>query len=132
MAWATPSEARQHWPDAASIDDGVLTTLLDIATDQCAAYAPAVPGDVIRVIDNDDGTFTIYGGTDNGDGTWTLSNVPPARFMLATVYQARENYAAARREGDVIGFGDYAIRARPLTGAVKALLRPPRFSTKVG
>lgn len=99
MSWATKDEARAHWPDAASIDDAVLDTLLDAATEQCKAYAPAVPQPY------------------------------PVGYMLATVYQAREIYAAGNRDsGDLIGIGDYAIRARPLTAAVKALLRPKRFA----
>jgi hypothetical protein len=53
--------------------------------------------------------------------------------MLANVYQAREIYAAAQRgEQDVIGVGDYAIRARPITAAVKQLLRPQRGLPAVG
>lgn len=56
----------------------------------------------------------------------------PTRYQLAVVYQARELYAAADRDGDVIGVGDYAIRSRPLTGAVKALLRPQSARFTVG
>lgn len=59
--------------------------------------------------------------------------VLPKPFMLACVYQARETWAASRRDsGDVIGVGDYAIRARPLTAQVKALLRPLRAVPVVG
>lgn len=103
MAWATPAQAIAHWPDAASIDNDVLLTLLDVATEQCKAYAPDV------------------------------AQPYPTGYMLATVYQARECYAAASRDsGDLIGIGDYAIRARPLTAAVKALLRPQRGVPAVG
>ena len=95
--WATPTEAAAYWPDATGLDADVLETLLGIAQDVCAAYAPAL------------------GETDP---------VPP-RYTLAVVYQARELRAAAQRDGDVIGLGDgYALRSRPLTGAVKSLLRP--------
>jgi len=48
----------------------------------------------------------------------------PDRYMIAVIYQAREVYTAGQRDGDVIGIGDYAIRARPLTSTVKSLLRP--------
>lgn len=55
----------------------------------------------------------------------SLARVMPTRLMLGCVYQAREIWAAAvRDQQDVIGIGDYAIRARPLTAAVKQLLRP--------
>lgn len=103
MAWATKDQARAHWADAGSLDDSVLDTLLAAAFEQCVAYAPA-PADPV-----------------------------PTRYMLANVYQAREVYAASQRgEQDVIGVGDYAIRARPLTAAVKQLLRPQRVSWTVG
>lgn len=97
MSWASPEQAKAHWTDAASIDDDVLDTLLEVATEQCAAFAPAI------------------------------SQPYPTTYMLACVYQAREVYAASVRDSqDVIGFGDFAIRARPLTGAVKSLLRPSK------
>lgn len=102
MAWATKEQARAHWADAVSLSDAVLDTLLDVATDQCRAYAPATPEPL------------------------------PVSFMLATVYQAREVYSASQRDGDVIGVGDYAIRARPLTGTVRALLRPQMIPMAVG
>jgi hypothetical protein len=108
MAWATDTDAARHWPDAASIDPAALSELLDAAYEQCVAYAPALP----------------------------VTDPPtpvPASYMLANVYQAREIYAASQRgESDVIGFGDYAIRARPLTAAVKQLLRPKRMTWAVG
>lgn len=105
MAWATKEQARAHWPDAAPLTDAVLDTLLEAAHEQCVAYAPPLPD----------------------------PEPVPASLMLANVYQAREIYAASLRgESDVIGVGDYAIRARPLTAAVKALLRPRRASWTVG
>ena len=95
MAWATRDEARRFWADAQRIDDADLDVLLDVAHEQCVAYAPSVVEPV------------------------------PVSFMLANIYQAREVWAAGNRESqDVIGFGDFAIRARPLTASVKALLRP--------
>jgi len=97
MAWATKDFARRHWSDAIGLDDVDLDDLLDAAQEQCAAYAPMTAEPV------------------------------PVSFMLAVVYQAREIWAAASRDSqDVIGFGDYAIRARPMTAAVKSLLRPER------
>lgn len=57
----------------------------------------------------------------------------PMDYMLATVLQAREAHNAAQRgEQDIIGVGDYAIRARPLTAAVKQLLRPQAGVPVVG
>lgn len=103
MPWATPEQARQHWPDARSLDDDMLDLLLEASTEQCAEYAPAA------------------------------SQPVSARYVLACIYQAREVYAAGQRgEQDVIGVGDYAIRARPLTAAVKQLLRPQNPRRRFG
>lgn len=103
-AWATREDAFRHWPDAAGLDDDTLDELLDVATEQCADYAPGLATAAV-----------------------------PARYGLAVVYQARELWQAGQRgEQDVIGVGDYAIRARPLTAAVKQLLRPQRGTPAVG
>lgn len=107
MAWADLTDARKPdvWPDAVNIDDDTLTWLLDASFDGVQAYAPTL----------------AEGAT------------PPPSYVLANVLQARELFAAAQRgEQDVIGVGDYAIRARPLTAAVKQLLRPQTVSWTVG
>lgn len=109
MAWATKDQARAQWPDAASLPDATLDILLDVATVQCMAYAPAL----IVPLDPED-------------------LVIPVNYTQAAIYQAREVYAAGQRDGDVIGLGDYAIRARPLTASVKSLLRPPPGVPVVG
>ena len=104
--WADLPQARAHWLDSGPLDDDKLTDLLTIATDQCKAYAPVMPD----------------------------ADEIPVRYALATVYQAREVYAAEQRgdASDVIGVGDYVIRARPLTAAVKQLLRPQTRVPVVG
>lgn len=104
MAWADPAFARRHWADAGALDDEELQDLLDAAFPGCKSYAPA------------------------------HSEPVPVSFQIANVLQAREIRTAAQRDGsaDVIGVGDYAIRARPLTDAVKQLLRPQRGKPGVG
>lgn len=104
--WVDQYTATQYWPEAGALEESVLDMLLLAAQEQCEAYAPFVePGMV----------------------------TPPFRYALATIYQARELYRAGLRdEQDVIGVGDYAIRARPLTAAVKQLLRPERRVPAVG
>jgi len=105
VTWATRAQARNPrlWADAPT-DDATLDQLLTAATDQCRAYAPALAdGDLL-----------------------------PDRYVLATIYQAREIQAAAHRDGDVIGVGDYVTRSRPLTGTVKQLLRPQAGTPVVG
>ncbi|CCH79083.1 hypothetical protein BN12_40053 [Nostocoides japonicum T1-X7] len=104
VPWATPTQAQTFWADAKNLSDDILVVLLDAATEQCAAYAPALAVDA-----------TV-----------------PDRYVLATVYQAREVYSAGQRDGDVIGIGDHAIRSRPLTATVKSLLRPQRVSLRFG
>lgn len=94
-SWATPDQAARHWPDAATLDPARLVELLDAAAEQCAAYAP----------------------------TPTPTTIP-TRYVLATIYQAREIAAAATRDGDLVGAGELAFRSRPLTATVKQLLRP--------
>lgn len=99
IAWADPELARRHWADARSLDEQTLVELLQAATAQCAAYAPMLA---------------------EGEAV-------PLWWQIAVVYQARELQAAATRgESDLIGVGGdgYALRSRPLTGAVKQLLRP--------
>lgn len=105
VTWATRAQARNPrlWADAPT-DDATLDLLLSVATDQCRAYAPAL-----------------------ADG-----EALPDRYTLATVYQARELQAAAHRDGDVIGVGDFVTRSRPLTGTVKQLLRPQSGRLSVG
>lgn len=95
--WADTALARREWADAPS-DDARLNDLLTAATSACRAFAPTR-----------DAAFVV-----------------PVEWQLAAVYQAREVANAATRDGDVIGFGDYAIRARALTDHVKSLLRPAR------
>lgn len=103
MTWATIVDARRHWPDASAIDDAELQELLDTAFESCLAYAPPYTTPV------------------------------SIAFVLANIFQARDIYTAMRRdEPDVVGVGDYAIRARPLTAQVKQLLRPDRRVKAVG
>lgn len=94
--WATPEDVRNHWADA-PMDERVLTDLLEAAHEQCVRYAPVL-----------------------ADGA-----AVPSGYVLAEVMQARALGQSLERDGDLLGFGDgFAVRARPLTGDVKALLRP--------
>lgn len=103
-AWATVDFARSMWADA-SIDDDILEAQLAAAQESCQAYAPALEDDA----------------------------PVPVRYSQAVVLQAQEVANAAHRDGDVIGFSDtgYAVRVRPLSTTVKALLRPRSAVPKV-
>lgn len=96
------------WPEANTLDPATLTIYLEGATIQAAEFAPAL-ADLAPV---------------------------PVTWQLAVAYQAREVYAAARRDGDLIGgqvgADAYPLRARPLTGTVQQLLRPRRGRPSVG
>jgi hypothetical protein len=104
--WATPEQAAKFWPDAENIDADTLGLLLEAATEACSAYAPALPDGVTR----------------------------PRRHTVAVIFQARDIWTAAQRTGDsdLIGVADYAVRARPLTDAVRQLLRPRRAVPRFG
>ena len=105
VTWATREQARNPrlWADAPT-DDTTLDLLLEAATDQVREYAPILAAGALL----------------------------PTRYTLAVIAQARELQAAAHRDGDVIGVGDYVLRSRPLTGHVKQLLRPQSGTPVVG
>lgn len=116
--WATLEDVRTPEPSdspwaSAPKSDQLLQQLLDAAELQCRAYAP------LPVLVTDAGGVT--------------TEVVTEAMRLAVIYQARELYAAGKREGDTIVQGDsYVIRARPLVGSVKQLLRPSRGRRRVG
>lgn len=98
--WVTAAQAADPtfspWADAQKLDPELVDRLLVAAQSACEAYAPATTADPV-----------------------------PVSYQLAVIYQARELYAAAKRDGDlVVTDAAYPVRARPLTGAVQSLLRP--------
>lgn len=104
MSWPDKIAVRAQWPDAAGIPDDVLDRYIASATSQCVRFAPTLP-----------------------EG----AEVPPA-YVTAVILQTRELWAAGQREGDLIGVGEYAVRARPLTPTVRSLLRPERGRPVIG
>lgn len=103
--WANLDDARRLWPDAVTVDDDTLSDLLDAAYLVCSRFAaPSI-------------------GVDPAPPDVVDAGVVGVR-RLANVYEARELWAASRREGDVIGFDSYAVRVRPLSATVQSLLRP--------
>jgi hypothetical protein len=107
---ATPDSAHALWPDSEGIPADTLDLLLDTAWEACTAYLPAE-----QVTASEAPTFT-----------------PPYRWVTANVLHARDVWTAYRQEGGVIGFDQYAVTVRPLSNAVRALLRPPRGVPMVG
>lgn len=109
-AWATREDAlASSWKDAADVPPGILDDLLVAAEEACREFAPPARLDPV-----------------------TLEEVVPVRYRLAVIYQARELWAAGRRNGDVIAGDTYVIRARDLTASVRQLLRPRRGRPGVG
>jgi hypothetical protein len=103
---ATTADAHALWPDSSTLDEPTLLLLLDGAWLTCSAYLPA---DVLE-------------STTSAPPTWTE----------AVVLQARDVWSAFLRTGDVVGFESYAVRVRPLSDSVAALLRPRRGRPLVG
>lgn len=103
-AWADAAAIGQHWRDAPTTP-GTLDRLISVATRQAKDYAPALAD----------------------------TDVIPDSYVLAVIYQARELHnAVLRGDTDIIGVGDFAIRVRPLTGVVRAMLRPEQGLPVVG
>lgn len=109
--WVTPAQARVEWPDAGT-NDLRLADNLAAAQEQCAAFLPDAEAEAYDLA-----PATV-----------------PQRVVQAVILQARENRNAISSDGssDVIGVGDFAIRRRPLTMAVRQLLRPKRAIGPVG
>lgn len=107
IGWATPAQARTHWPDAPKVA-ATLAHLLTVAHELCAAYAPAS----LAVPDPE-----------------PVDYVPPARAVQAQILCARAVWTAARETADRLGLDDpaaaLAVSSPSLSGAVKQLLRPP-------
>lgn len=107
---ADAAYARSMWPDAGNLPDDVLASLLTLSWESCERYVPA--GELAAI---------------------TPGDPVPERWKLANVQHARDAWTATRRDtGDVLGFDQYAVTVRPLSGSVRALLRPSRGVPLVG
>jgi hypothetical protein len=103
--WADIEDAQLIWANAGEMNPELLQHLLDVAQEQCEAYAPAL-----------------------GEG-----DPVPARYKQAVIDQARDTWQNSERDGDALGYdGEFTIRVRPLADTVKALLRPPRAVPSFG
>lgn len=95
--WHTLASARGAWRDAPAADL-TLHELLEVAREQCEAYAPALP-----------------------DGA-----VVPIRWKSAQLMQARNIWNASKTDPEAGGFGDegFVIRPYPLDWTIKQMLHP--------
>lgn len=103
--WHNLDSIRAEWPDAEAIPDWSLFALLEVARDQCVAFAPALADDA----------------------------PVPTRYREAQRIQARNVWNAARVAPDgTVGQDDFIIRPFPLDWHVKAILRPKRGIPVIG
>ncbi len=95
-AWADAAAAADHWPDVADLTPAVQTLIFSAATRVAKRHTPALDPDTTPITDD---------------------------MVLAVIYLARDLRAAILRgDTDVVGIGDYALRARPLSAIVRSLL----------
>lgn len=106
VGWVDTEGLEGLWPDMVTLSEPDVVALLQSAFEQVSVYAPALPA----------------------------ATAVPERYRQAQIAQARDNYSATRSgDGEVIAFnGDNAIRFRPLSTQVKALLRPRPGVPRVG
>lgn len=97
VGWLDTEDVVEEWMDAP--DGGELETLLDIAYEACAAYAPELPA-----------------------GTKV-----PAGWGKAQLLHAQHLYARGKSgNGDSTGPEGYTISTYPLVLEARSLLRPKR------
>jgi hypothetical protein len=106
---ATLAAAREQWADARNIPDALLADLLESAWVACLEFLPSEVKDA-------PGFAPVW--------------VPA--YVQANVLHARETFGAFERDGDLVGFDAYAVRIRPLSATVRALLRPAKGRAEVG
>jgi hypothetical protein len=95
VGWLDTEEITDRWPDAP--EDPELSSLLTVAHEVCAAYAPA-----------------------------TQPTPLPERYALAQLLQAQHIYARSRSgNGESIGAEGYGIGTYALVLEARNLLRPP-------
>lgn len=136
QGYAPASQWRQLTDAAITTGSPTLTSALgaftaaDVGRTVLGVGIPPLDSTIVAVTS---ATSVTLSSNASATATGLSVAVLPKRFRLACVYQARELYAASQRgEQDIIGIGDYAIRARPLTASVKQLLRPKRGVGAVG
>lgn len=113
MAQLTPStwhdgdSARRLWQDAPA-DDELLDTLLIVAAEQVAAFAPEwhdAAGNVVPI----------------------PQDQVPARYRQAQLMQMRNVYNAAKTDPQIAGDGEmFVIRPYPMDNFIKNIIRPKR------
>ena len=120
----TLASARYAWEDGDTVPDTVLRDLLEIAAEQCIAFAPvkgyALPYDPSSGIDGGDAS----GAQLDEPGTGTV----PTRYRVAQLMQARNIWNSSMAAPDTGDFGGngFALTPKPLDWIIKQILRPKR------
>lgn len=117
--WLEEDIIRYEWPDGADLPDEVLATVVKAAQEQIVEYAPAS-----LTAELDDLALPITIATEDPYTESADSAAFPPRLRVALIMQAREVWRASEREGDVLGVGEFTVRASDMTSAVRKLLRP--------
>jgi hypothetical protein len=104
IGWVDPDTVEAHWPDSVLMEPEQLASLLTVAWETCSAYAPAVPS-------LEDGT----------------PGVPPERYVMAQILQARAVWAMQRQSpGETFNGDGFSVAVYPLDARIRAMLRPKR------
>lgn len=118
--WLSLDIVREEWPDAL-VSDEWLTSILETAQEQILEYAPASLTSKLDTLNLPIALTSTDPYTESDD-----SAAFPPRIRSALLMQAREIWRAAEREGDVLGVGEYTVRASDMTTTVRKILRPRR------
>lgn len=109
LPWVTRDQARDLWPDAATIPDDTLDALLAAAGARASRYAaPSI-----------------------GAPATDTAELAALRAQACTML-ARDAWTAYRSDAGRIGFGTLAVSVRDLSPEAAALLRPDRGAPRVG
>jgi hypothetical protein len=104
IGWVDPDTVEAHWPDSVLVDPDGMVSLLKVAHETCAAYAPAVP-----LLE---------------DGT---AGPIPERYKVAQILQARAVWAMQRQSpGETFDGAGFSVAVYPLDARIRAMLRPKR------
>lgn len=117
--WLEPDIIRYEWPDGGNLPDEVLSTVVKAAQEQLTAYAPASLMATLEGL-----TLPITITSEDPYQESADSAAFPARLRTALIMQTREIWRASERDGDVLGVGDFTVRATDMTASVRKMLRP--------
>lgn len=117
--WLEADIIRYEWPDGASLPDEVLETIVNSAQELIEEYASP---SLLARLDGLTLPITIVSEVPYQESA--DSALFPPRLRTALIMQAREIWRSSEREGDVLGVGEFAVRATDMTSTVRKMIRP--------